>query len=96
MKLKECILPQGGIFNPNAAQEFLNDVIKKQNPEAFINQMETITLKKIEREKKIKNADQQKQRRQQNAEQLDKALFDFDEEVDLLDNVEERYPVDIQ
>jgi hypothetical protein len=67
------------------AFDCLNDLQKKQDPLAY----ESEAVKTIKASKKIDNLGNLKAMK---AQEIDKALFDFDEEIDDLDRVETRYP----
>lgn len=79
-KLKQCLHRKDGLFNQSQAEEYLNSVIKEHNPEAFTNPVETLAKKR-----------QHQRTRVEQAKEHERALFDFDEDINDLEKVTERY-----
>lgn len=77
---KEC-KGQLGMLNPNKALNFLNVLQKEDCPEAYEPEIAIIQKQKQE----------EKRRQEMIVSEIDKTLFDFDEEIDNLSNVSERY-----
>ena len=70
-----------GVIVPHRAFEFLNDIQREDNPDAY--QPELV----LQYQKRLL----EKQLREQQEYDIDKTLFDFDDEIDKLSEVEERY-----
>lgn len=72
-----------GFFNPSKAFSFLNIIQKEGCPEAY------------EPEIVIQQRQKEEERKKQQTfyNEIDKTLFDFDDEIDNLSNVSERYKV---
>ena len=82
--LKAC-KGESGFFNPTMAFDCLNDIVRKENPIAYQPEVDKIISAKILRDK-TENT------KKCEAQEHEKALFDFDEEIDDLEHVENRYP----
>ena len=85
-----------GLINPQSAFERMNEIQRYEDPEAYQPEMEHALVVKMEQDRERKQKLEADQKRRDNiAEeklQHEKALFDFDEEVNDLDVVEDRYP----
>lgn len=74
----------------------MNEIQRYEDPEAYQPELEQALVVKLEQDRERKQKlEAEAQRRDQKAQeklQHEKALFDFDEEVNDLDIVEDRYP----
>ena len=77
----ECKEKELGIVNPSKIFNCLNNIQKEDCPEAYEPEM-VIQYKRREEELK---------RKQEYEDEVDKTLFDFDDEIDNLNDVEDRY-----
>lgn len=88
-----------GVFNPNKVYEMMNMMHRLKDPDAYQPEIVKTIQQKKEKEQEMKMqseifkkiADERAQRKKVN-EEHDKALFDFDQDIDELDDVAERYP----
>lgn len=84
---------QSGFFNPIKAFNCLNTFQKEEDPEAYepniVKYAKALQEKQelIEKEREI-----EQERKQLKAKEIDQTLFDFDEDIDNLEEVDERYP----
>jgi ribosomal 50S subunit-associated protein YjgA (DUF615 family) len=78
-----------GVVDPYQAFDALNALLRAEDPGAFESD-----IVELHRRKKQERAEQQaiEQRRLDKVREADKALFDFDEDIDDLSEVSERYP----
>lgn len=88
---------QTGVLDPQKMFELLNEIQKKEDPDAY--QPEIIkTIQQREKKKQEQDLLDEKRRldeleRRRKQEEHEKALFDFDQDIDDLEQVEERYPM---
>ena len=90
--LKAC-KGKSGFFNPAQALNRLNDLQKQEDPRAYEPEV-------VKQQKALKQRQNDARRRQElqameklnAAQEIDKALFDFDEDIDHLEDVGDRYP----
>ena len=86
-----------GIFKVMNIYQVLNQLQKAEDPMAYKPEVEIMIERKKEREKKEneerKRVEDNQQKKKDEQFQHEKALFDFDEEINYLDQVEERYAV---
>jgi len=90
--LKAC-KGKSGFFNPAQAFNCLNDLQQQADPRAY--EPEVVKQQKAlkQRQKDARRQQELKAMEKLNAAQeIDKALFDFDEDIDHLEDVGERYP----
>ena len=86
-RLKQC-QGDGGIVDPMQALKTMNAVQVEEDPDAYVNNIEKQHRRKEEQRRMEKLYDEEYAKRYYDA---DKALFDFDESVDNLSQVSERY-----
>lgn len=78
---KDCLDGEGGLMNPAKALDILNELQRKDCPEAY--EPEIVMANRLKKEAMIEQEEFWKQ--------MDKTLFDFDDDVDHLSEVSERY-----
>lgn len=88
-KLKDC-KKEGGLVDPSLLLNALNDVCREEDPEAYEPEIVIQHRKKQEVKRLEKLLEQE---RAQMIYDADKALFDFDDSIDNLSIVSDRYPV---
>ena len=89
-RMKQCH-GDGGVVDPSKLFEIMNKVQVEEDPEAYVPNIEKVHRQREEVRRMEKWYEEQNARRQYEA---DKALFDFDESVDNLSQVSERYQGD--
>ena len=84
---------ESGFFNPAQAFNCLNDIQKEENPNAYEPEVaKTINAIKAREDKLKKEQEDAKMKKINQAREQDRALFDFDEDINNLEEVKERYP----
>ena len=87
-------------MNPLKAFDKLNDIQKEEDPRLYeptvVNLLNAAAQRQrqedCERERHQSDVQQRQQRKFMAAQEFDKALFDFDEDINRLEQVQERYP----
>lgn len=96
--LKAC-KNETGFLNPQSAFDRLNEIQRHEDPEAYQPELEHALIVKLnqdrERKQKLEAEARRREEREYEKLQHEKALFDFDEDVNDLDIVEERYPLNV-
>ena len=86
-----------GIFKVEHIYQVLNQLQKAEDPMAYKPEVDLMIERKKEREKKeheeLKRVGDILQKKKDEQVEHEKALFDFDEEINNLDQVEDRYPM---
>lgn len=89
-RLKQC-QGDGGVVDPSKILSTMNMVQIEEDPEAYVPNIEKQHKRRQEMRKMEKWYEEQYQRKM---DELDRALFDFDESVDNLSQVSDRYQAD--
>lgn len=94
--LKAC-KGMNGFFDPKSAFDCLNQIQMNEDPEAYQPEVQKIIERNVQRQKERDAMRQKKEQerlaKQREAIEHEKALFDFDEDINQLDKVQDRYPM---
>lgn len=89
-RLKQCH-GDGGMIDPAKVLNTMNKVQIEENPDAYVPNIEKLHRRREELRRIGKAKYEQQKQIAEDAYDVDKALFDFDESVDNLSQISDRY-----